>query len=118
MHITESNMDYYRKYRGKCKEFCDKLISKNPELRLVRGYYLCWFWGKQEHWWCEDKDGNIIDPTKDQFPSKGMGDYEEFDGNIECAECGKIFQENTPGARFEGRYGFCSTKCNMMFVGL
>jgi len=107
----------YSKYRGKCREFCDRLIIKDPSLVLVRGYYHCPINGKEQHWWCKDKEGNIIDPTVKQFLTKGAGaEYEAFDGTIECSECGKSILENS--ADFEGHYAFCSYKCHMSFVGL
>jgi len=106
----------YAKYRGRCKEMSEALVSQNPNLTLVRGYYDCPFWGLQPHWWVKDREGNVIDPTAKQFPSKGMGEYIEFDGNVECSECGKQMREEQ--ARFESNYAFCSVKCNMRFVGL
>jgi hypothetical protein len=64
----------YLKYRGKCKEFCEALIKQDSTLTLVRGHYFCPLWSSDEqHWWCVDSAGRIIDPTKDQFPSKGIG---------------------------------------------
>jgi hypothetical protein len=76
--------------RGKCKEMCEKLVRDNPELTMVRGFYWCPIWNKDEpHWWCKDKQGNIVDPTVNQFPSKGVGYYTEFDGFITCEMCGK-----------------------------
>lgn len=105
----------YLKYRGKCKEFSEQLVNKNPKnLRLVRGYYWCPFWGMQQHWWVEDKKGKIIDPTKDQFPSRGNGEYKEFDGNIVCSNCGKTTTEER--ADIHGRYAFCSYSCYGQFV--
>ena len=110
---TESN---YEKYRGKCKEFCEEAIRHDPSLKMVRGYYFCPIWNSDEpHWWCVKLDGTIYDPTVKQFPSAGMGIYTEFDGNCECANCGKIIPESN--ARFDSRYAFCSTQCNMRFVG-
>ena len=106
----------YIKYRGKCKEMSEALVKENPELRLVRGHYLCPSWGEQAHWWVEDKDGKIIDPTVRQFPSKGKGEYVEFNGIVYCAECGKEMKEAE--ASFESNYAFCSQKCHMYFVGL
>ena len=70
----------YQKYRGKCKEFSQEAVLRDPTLRLVRGFYHCPFWGEQPHWWTVRLDGSIYDPTKDQFPSKGLGNYEEFTG--------------------------------------
>lgn len=107
----------YLQYRGKCKQYSEELCAEDPSLRLVRGYYHCPMWGKQEHWWCETLDGTIVDPTVQQFPTNGIGAvYEEFDGMCECAECGKHIPEEE--ASFDSRYAFCSTQCNMRFVGL
>lgn len=106
----------YMKYRGKCKEMVNAAVLADPTLRAVRGYYHCPLWGKQEHWWAEKPDGTIVDPTAKQFPSGGLGEYEEFDGVLHCSECGKQIKEEF--ATFYGNYCFCSTKCNMRFVGL
>lgn len=110
-------MNDYLMYRGKCLEMSEALIASDPSLSLVRGYYICPFWGKQDHWWCRKPDGTIVDPTKDQFPSKGIGaEYIKFDGNIECANCGKGIREED--ADIEGRYAFCSYECHGQFVGV
>jgi len=106
----------YQKYRGKCKELAEADIAANPLLTLVRGHYDCPIWGKQPHWWCVDQNGKIIDSTVKQFPSGGIGEYIPFDGNIECAECGKIVPEEE--SHINGYYGFCSCACAMRFVGL
>jgi hypothetical protein len=113
MAIDEND---YIKYRGKCKEYCEELISKDQSLTLVRGYYYDISWGEQQHWWCKKTDGTIVDPTKDQFPSKGNGEYVEFDGNVTCAECGKEIPEEE--ADIDGRYAFCSYTCHSRFVGI
>jgi hypothetical protein len=110
--------DNYTKYRGKCKEFCEEAIKLDPSLVLVRGYYYDWDWGQQAHWWCKRTDGTIYDPTKLQFPSKGLGEYEEFNGKVQCSECGKEILEKDAKFDGNGHYAFCSTKCNMRFVGL
>jgi len=110
-------MTDYEKYRGKCKEMSEALIKENPELRLARGWYHCPIDGKEQHWWCEDKEGNVIDPTVKQFKTKGAAAYyEEYRGILECSECGKEIKEEE--ADIEGRYCFCSLKCHMRFVGL
>lgn len=117
MSATEEQQaaDYLR-YRGKCREFCDAAIAADSSLTLVRGYYICPFWGKQEHWWTVRVDGTIHDPTAAQFPSRGHGDYEPFDGTVECAECGKSMPE--ADASFHGNYAFCSCLCQCRFVGI
>ena len=106
----------YEKYRGKCKEFSEQLCTKDATLTLTRGYYHCPIWGKQAHWWCVGADGSIIDPTKDQFPSKGVGDYEIFDGTVNCEVCGQPVQEDE--AIWMGRYPTCSNMCARALVGL
>ena len=111
-----SEQSDYEKYRGKCKEFSEVLIKKDPSLRLVREHYYCPIWGEQEHWWCEDKTGKIIDPTKDQFPSKGSGEYIEFGGICICAECSIAVKEED--AIFMSRYPVCSDRCARSLVGL
>lgn len=103
--------------RGKCKELSEALVTQDPTLRLVRGHYFCPIWGKQEHWWCESPEGKVFDPTKLQFPSGGIGDYVEYDGFVECAQCGERMQEQD--AHFEGNYPLCkNTNCAMFFLGL
>lgn len=111
-----SYSDYIR-YRGKCKEFCDKAILDDPSLVLVRGYYVCPLDGKQEHWWCVKLDGTIFDPTVKQFKTNGAGaEYEEFNGWLECEECGKRILEED--AIPMGRYGVCSNACAKKLVGI
>lgn len=106
----------YLKYRGKCKEMSEALVAADPTLTLVRGHYLCPFWGEQPHWWAKKQAGEIVDPTKDQFPSRGNGNYVEFDGNVECSNCGKKMKEDE--ASYESNYAFCSYECHGQFVGV
>lgn len=115
--MTEYQNMNYLKYRGKCKEFCEEAVSKDPTLTLVRGHYYCPIWNSNEpHWWTERDDGTIYDPTKDQFPSAGLGSYVKFTGVVECAQCGKlVFEED---ARVDGNYAFCSYECHGRFIGI
>lgn len=110
-------MSDYMKYRGRCREFSERACLEDPTLTLVRGHYYCPVWNSNEqHWWCKKPDGTIVDPTKNQFPSKGLGTYTEFNGMITCSECGREMREED--ARFDSNYAFCSDFCNMKFVGL
>ncbi len=111
--MTETD---YQKYRGKCKEMSEQAVAADPSLILVRGYYYCPYYGEQQHWWTKHQDGTIFDPTKDQFPSKGLGQYVEFAGKLSCSECGKEITEEE--ADIEGRYAFCSYECHGRFVGV
>lgn len=110
-------MSDYMKYRGKCREMSEDACNADPTLTLVRGHYYCPIWNTEEpHWWCVRPDGTIVDPSKAQFPSKGLGTYTPFSGVIECSQCGKEMAEED--ASFDSNYAFCSTACNMRFVGL
>ena len=60
---------------GKCRETCRAMVIAFPELRRVYGTYYCMIWGPRSHFWCIDTDNYIIDPTSEQFPSKGGGLY-------------------------------------------
>ena len=106
----------YEKYRGKCKEYVDKAILADSTLTAVRGWYMCPIWGEQQHWWCVDKDGKVIDPTRKQFPSQGIGEYVPFNGIITCSECGKEVPEEE--ALFDSNYAFCSGRCHACFIGM
>lgn len=106
----------YLRYRGKCKEYCERAVRLFPILKIVRGHYWDWQWGDQPHWWCVRPDGSIFDPTSKQFPSRGTGKYKEFNGIVSCSECGKNGKEDE--FEYESNYAFCSTKCHCRFVGI
>lgn len=88
-----------REAYGACSIMTTRMVEMFPELRRVRGHYLCPIWGRREHWWCVALDGTIIDPTVQQFPSgvtfpgTSGGKYEPWvEGAPEpigrCMECG------------------------------
>ncbi len=106
----------YELYRGKCFEMSSALVAENPTFRLVRGHYICPYWGKQEHWWTVDDKGDIHDPTELQFPSQGHGEYVEYDGTCECEQCHKTFREED-GHKIEP-FICCSYRCACRLVGL
>lgn len=100
----------YLEYRGKCKELAEQAVQADPSLRLVRGFYHCPMWGKQQHWWCERSDGTVVDPSVKQFPTQGaMATYEEYDGNIECEYCNKVVPEDK--AYVYAHHVYCSYTC-------
>lgn len=107
----------YRLYRGRCKELSEAACAEDTTLKLVRGHYYCPIWKRDEpHWWTVRQDGTIYDPTREQFPSRGLGVYTPFDGMVSCAECGKEVAEED--ASFEGNYAFCCYHCHGRFVGV
>lgn len=52
---------------GLCVNACKEMSEAFPELVTVRGHVYC-SWGKRGHVWLTDPDGNIVDPTRAQFP--------------------------------------------------
>lgn len=109
-------MSDYAKYRGKCREFCEELIIEDPTLIMVRGWYVCPMWGKQAHWWCRREDGTVVDPTVKQFPTAaGAAEYVEYDGYVECEQCGKRVHEDE--AHMDGHHAFCSCTCYARCIG-
>jgi hypothetical protein len=87
-----AHADDYLKFRGKCREMSEAACDADSSLTLVRGWYHCLVWGRQQHWWCRRADGSVYDPTAAQFPTQG-GEYEEFRGAVECEFCGKQVSE-------------------------
>lgn len=108
--ILEQNSTEYLKYRGKCKELSEKYIQDHPEYEIIKGWYWCPFWGKQQHFWTRHKKTKeIVDPSKNQFPSKGMGEYIEYDGMLECEYCGTSIHEED--VYFVDHHVYCSYTC-------
>jgi hypothetical protein len=97
---------------GQCKKYAELMCATFPELVLVRGHYDCPIWGMREHWWCATQNNQIIDPTKEQFPSKGFFEYHAWDNTKEeptgkCRECGEYTYNN--------KY-FCSEECDKKYM--
>jgi hypothetical protein len=112
--VTTDSSDYM-KYRGKCKILSEEYVKEHPTATLVRGYYHCPIWGPQQHWWVED-NGIIIDLTRNQFPSKGLGFYESFNGITTCEVCGKQQTEAETVFGGNGNHVYCSNTCYMYDV--
>ena len=94
---------------AKCAERTLEMQKEFPELTRVRGHFLDWAWGPREHWWLVTPTGTIVDPTKDQFPSKGKGDYQPLDESLgeptgRCLNCGELLY---------GPETFCSENCEI-----
>jgi hypothetical protein len=96
---------------GDCAEATEAMQLTFPELRRVRGFYHDHLWGERQHWWLVAPDGRIVDPTAEQFPSKGTGEYVEYDGRPlptgRCANCG--------GPVYDGST-CCSDDCGRAYV--
>lgn len=67
---------FHRKVDGMCWEYCHLIHIQVPELTVVWGDYYCsvenLVFG---HFWLIDEKGGILDPTADQFKSRGSGTY-------------------------------------------
>lgn len=90
--------------RGQCVTVTKQMAAAFPELRRVRGHYICAFEGRRSHWWLVAPNGEIIDPTVEQFATR-CGDYEEYTGpepTGQCMNCGEL--------AFGGEY-FCNAEC-------
>jgi len=96
---------------GTCAEVTLEMVAEFPELTRVRGHYYCPFWGEREHWWLKDGE-EVIDPTFAQFPSKGAGEYVEWEeGQQEptgmCPNCGEYCYDGGT---------CCSESCHNSYV--
>ena len=109
--IFASGLDQFENSYGQCQRVVAEMKKAFPELKIVSGWYHCCFWGERQHWWLVDEDGSIVDPTVSQFPSKGMGDYEPYDGRPlptgKCMNCGDYI--------YTGR-DVCSDSCGEAYV--
>lgn len=78
---------------GKCDDVTKAMAAVFPELTRTRGYYMCVAWGRRDHWWLVDPEGEIVDPTAEQFPCRGTSQYVPWkEGSEEptgkCMNCG------------------------------
>src|SRR5690242_16307709 len=75
--------------RGLCGPMTLAMCEEFPELRRVRGHYVDVDGHQHPHWWCETRDGDVVDPTAAQF---GLpGEYVEHVGQEpigKCINCG------------------------------
>ena len=96
---------------GTCCHATKLMQEEFPELERVRGHYYDTIWGEREHWWLIAPKGKIIDPTAQQFPSKGMGVYVQWEGGPEptgkCPNCGQYVYNGDQ---------ICSKKCELAFI--
>lgn len=93
-----------------------ELVESDSSLRLARGWFIDVVWGEQEHWWCVDSSGKIIDPSVGQFPGgaiEELREYREYEGIYPCPGCGVQVQEDSP--LISG--GFCCGACYGAVIG-
>lgn len=101
--------------RGTCRQAAERLAASEDGLTVVRGWYLDAHWGTQEHWWCVRTDGEIVDPTVEQFPTghlPALRHYVPFEGLYPCVGCGVPVEED------QTIDGFCCGACYGSTVGV
>lgn len=88
---------------GLCVDITTQMQAAFPELRRVRGHFICPLNGDISHWWLETADGQVVDPTGHQFAY--AGGYREYTGpepTGQCLDCGALlFNRGT----------FCNEEC-------
>ena len=62
---------------GKCYTYSMFIKNLVPELTMVCGDYITQDGFHNGHWWLEDKEGKIYDPTENQFNCPGRGTYKK-----------------------------------------
>ena len=103
----EANVPTRELAYGNCFSVTLNMQEAFPELRQVSGFYFDALWGRRTHWWLQTQDGQVVDPTARQFPTKGSGEYQEVVDTSEiptgvCKHCGcDVYNHDT----------FCSERC-------
>jgi hypothetical protein len=99
---------------GLCRQAVVEMRETFPELTEVRGHVYC-AWGKRGHAWLVDPAGEIVDPTRAQFP--GIIQYEPWKPGDEvrvgkCMECGDdIWRPIQSLDEDPGHASVCSKEC-------
>lgn len=104
--------------RGKCGNATTEMVTTFPELRRQPGFVTC-NWGRDQHWWCLDPDGIIVDPTANQFQGKIFYDPVDLNDPADiiripigiCAYCGEDILPSS-----EIRDTVCSRHCYHAFM--
>ena len=97
---------------GTCEGVTRRMAEAFPELRRVRGHYVCPVQGRLPHWWMLAPDGQVIDPTRDQFASPEDGAYEEHVGPEPTGRCLNC------DALLYGDARVCNDDCAREFIAL
>lgn len=91
----------------RCEYWSKEMVKAFPELKRIRGYFVIHNVNRIPHWWLEDVDGNVIDPTSSQFLLSNDCSYEGLDETIsqptgKCINCGEFCYTQE---------AFCSDTC-------
>ena len=102
--ISKEGYDDPQKALQQCLEATEKMVKEFPELRVAKG--VVWsktnpdnfhpkFFKQYEHAWCVTPEGEVVDPTVDQYVLIGKVEYKEFDLSkpiSKCKGCGQYFE--------------------------
>lgn len=100
---------------GQCEMLTQRMIEAFPELTRMRGHvhlighHATGHPQGYPHWWCVTDDGDILDPTAQQFPfplTYVPWDEAQPEPTGKCPNCG--------GYCFEGKY-LCSEHCAIKY---
>ena len=106
--------------QGRCREFSEALCCQFPELIMIRGH-VKWAFNEEDrirypegypHWWCEDENGVVYDPTCPQFVLVTGLEYIPWDNSLDeptgkCPNCGKYC--------YNGSY-LCCSACEVEYM--
>lgn len=97
-----------------CRSFSQAMVKQFPELKLQRGIVSfsepCP--QRYEHWWCVLPNGEIYDPTVEQFKNRDPLVYTVWTPDMpvrvgRCMNCGGDIY----GLEKDGRQSVCSDEC-------
>ena len=76
-----------------CAGATAKMVKAFPELTRIRGH-ICVMGDMREHWWCQDRAGAVVDPTRRQYQGQAIVGYDPLPADAEepvgkCHECGE-----------------------------
>lgn len=110
--MTEPMADPTLRYR--CRALATRAAEADPSLTVRWGWYTDPEWGTEEHWWCVDQAGEIVDPTAAQFPSNGSGVYTPMTDTPACEICGREVDHD----QFVNVGPICGSDCYRAMVGV
>jgi hypothetical protein len=91
--------------KGLCESWCKKFKKKFPDLKIKRGFY-----SGNEHYWCVEPNGTIVDPTFPQFGQiQNPNKYRVFNPETDKIYLGKCMNCGTSiyGLESEGHQRVC-----------
>tara|TARA_R100000656_G_scaffold104176_1_gene75966 strand:- start:24151 stop:24627 length:477 start_codon:yes stop_codon:yes gene_type:complete len=103
--------------RAKCATATEEMVEQFPELKRQAGFAVTATQGECEHWWCEGPDGDIYDPTEEQFPG-GVLEYRKVqdDDLVRVGRCMNCGEDIYVAYKEAARKCICSRECELAFI--